>query len=357
MRASTISNYRSYLDQHPSTITQGSVLGSCTASEAGLETLESRPKKARISRKSDKTTIKTASWLDSWTWDSVNWSCAYDSYFTVLRFIWSSNRDMWTRTLSSYSEHMATLVNGFHRLESSDSEGLFDVRQTVRKRLWGSDHHAFPIGRRGADIYSLIQVMSGVTSCIHPTLACNSCGTSVTCDIPSPFGKYTIVCQDTDTHCSMDEYVKDLTSSTCVCGHCDFSIPLRNEYHPMVCFQLPFRDPESALARLRLSRLIEAGDHAYSLKGVIYWSEEAHHFSSRLIDDLGRVYCYDSRISKGTVRYESLMDASTPRESNWLSVMEDRVAALAIYTHSARSATATTPPPMIRRPYPNPQGH
>ncbi|KDR65561.1 hypothetical protein GALMADRAFT_81715, partial [Galerina marginata CBS 339.88] len=42
--------------------------------------------------------------LQGLKWDSVNYSCSYDSLFTILFNLWSQNKKQWTKELSQYGE-------------------------------------------------------------------------------------------------------------------------------------------------------------------------------------------------------------------------------------------------------------
>jgi hypothetical protein len=54
----------------------------------------------------------------SWRWDSLDWSCAFDSYLTILLFIWKNYRSAWLSGLSSYSENLRYLGVAFQSLEN-----------------------------------------------------------------------------------------------------------------------------------------------------------------------------------------------------------------------------------------------
>jgi hypothetical protein len=46
-------------------------------------------------------------------WDGINYSCAYDSFFTILCEMWIYNPVKWTKLFNSYSKNMERLSAGY----------------------------------------------------------------------------------------------------------------------------------------------------------------------------------------------------------------------------------------------------
>ncbi|KDR64837.1 hypothetical protein GALMADRAFT_22667, partial [Galerina marginata CBS 339.88] len=96
--------------------------------------------------------------LQGLKWDSVNYSCSYDSLFTILFNLWSQNKKQWTKELSQYGEFTQTLVKGYKNVQTG-SQTLSAVRDLVRHELKTSQPDKFPIGHTGTDIRDLLQSM------------------------------------------------------------------------------------------------------------------------------------------------------------------------------------------------------
>ncbi|KIK09073.1 hypothetical protein K443DRAFT_83815 [Laccaria amethystina LaAM-08-1] len=67
-------------------------------------------------------------------WDSVNYSCSYDSLFTILCEIWIYNPKKWTKTFYSFSEQGKMLSEGYKKVIRG-LETLENVRNDVRESL------------------------------------------------------------------------------------------------------------------------------------------------------------------------------------------------------------------------------
>jgi|HubBroStandDraft_4_1064222.scaffolds.fasta_scaffold23305_3 hypothetical protein len=77
-------------------------------------------------------------------WDGKNFSCAYDSLFTVLHNIWSSNPNAWSTFFQGANQYLSALSNGFnmHLHERMSLEGARDdvlnyyIRETLICFQW-----------------------------------------------------------------------------------------------------------------------------------------------------------------------------------------------------------------------------
>jgi hypothetical protein len=87
-------------------------------------------------------------------WDSINYSCSYDSLFTILVNVWTSDRNRWhnvfpavSTPLGKFSDELALALDGHQMLEHS--------RDTMRAYLHGRSNFAandFPYGHRSTSI-------------------------------------------------------------------------------------------------------------------------------------------------------------------------------------------------------------
>ena len=49
-------------------------------------------------------------------WDSADYSCSYDSLFTILSEIWIHNPKSWTKVFYTFSHHGKLLADGYKKL-------------------------------------------------------------------------------------------------------------------------------------------------------------------------------------------------------------------------------------------------
>ncbi|KAJ6453681.1 hypothetical protein C8R47DRAFT_929410, partial [Mycena vitilis] len=92
-------------------------------------------------------------------WDGVNYSCGYDTVFTILTNIWKEAPGVWTRRFESYSgmfSQLSVYLTEFARGSISFEECRNGMRSKMH-RLRPAD---FPYGPRGTsmDLVSLALV-------------------------------------------------------------------------------------------------------------------------------------------------------------------------------------------------------
>ncbi len=111
--------------------------------------------------------------------DSQDYSCAYDSLFTILWNMWSEDQPLIeSQAASMWNNYFYTLVNGFphHHSHQNSLEG---VRNTVRNELRHQNSAAFPFGNYGVDIKDLLNMMfkySSYPPIGYETTFCLDCG-------------------------------------------------------------------------------------------------------------------------------------------------------------------------------------
>jgi hypothetical protein len=100
------------------------------------------------------------SWTySSLTWDSDNYSCAYDALYTILYEIWSSDHKHWLERFKginkTYLKHLAV---GFKKFMQGKS--TFEmVRDDIRKKLHSKYKEKFPYGTVGTSVAVLTAEM------------------------------------------------------------------------------------------------------------------------------------------------------------------------------------------------------
>ena len=88
-------------------------------------------------------------------WDPVDYSCAYDSLFTVLYNVWERNPRLWQRRLREISNNLDLLCEGFERALGNEST-LEIARNHVRHTMTCSNPAYFPTGTALTNISRIV---------------------------------------------------------------------------------------------------------------------------------------------------------------------------------------------------------
>ena len=87
-------------------------------------------------------------------WDSDNYSCAYDSLFTILHLIWLQNPIKWKQQFKQINKTMGHLALGFEEDHIGQCT-LENVRDNIQHMLHRSHPIIFPYNYSGTDIHDL----------------------------------------------------------------------------------------------------------------------------------------------------------------------------------------------------------
>ena len=151
-------------------------------------------------------------------WDSINYSCSYDSLFTILCEIWIYNPKSWTKTFYSFGNQGKILSEGYKKVIRG-LETLENVRNDVHQTLKQENSDLFPSGQTGTDIHDLISYFFTSYHNIslgYRKLSCNTCNFSQDLDNP-PERVMSIL---DGTYKSINEWLQQWLeeSSICDCG-------------------------------------------------------------------------------------------------------------------------------------------
>ncbi|KAH7903669.1 hypothetical protein BJ138DRAFT_1020268 [Hygrophoropsis aurantiaca] len=131
-------------------------------------------KRTRLTSPSNDLNIK----LLGLKWDSVNYSCAYDSLFTILFHIWLENPHRWNKHMKNFTHFLTQLVKGFQRVHQ-ESIKLELTRDNVRSLLHAHSNIRFPHGPVGASVSDLAHTMLGTERDLPAWVRCHVCGAKV----------------------------------------------------------------------------------------------------------------------------------------------------------------------------------
>ncbi|KAJ7288831.1 hypothetical protein C8J57DRAFT_1047083, partial [Mycena rebaudengoi] len=137
-------------------------------------------------------------------WDSRNFSCAYDSFFTVLWNLWQDDVAC-TVALGSLSPEMNALVRGFQKIHEG-LQTLESVRDFVRKMLHASSAQMFPVGHQYASVSDVAARLLSNHTYGSSQLYCELCGYSTEGAATTFFLHLTIISY---TNCSTATWLRN----------------------------------------------------------------------------------------------------------------------------------------------------
>ena len=231
-------------------------------------------------------------------WDSQDYSCSYDSVFTILGDIWVYNPTMWTHKFNLMSSYANKLGSEFQKVLLKQIN-LEDARNSVRYLLHHKDPIAFPYGSHGVDISDLLLHMFTGKSIGKIIFNCENCGQSNT-SASKVTSLFSIIQQRFST---IQEHLDATTKKTkkCTCGH---NATRTYKYNSSVNFQVISLSPGSQGVKISKSIMLctDTGQVVLPIRGAIYYSNG--HFVSRIVSPAGRVWYHDGIKTKKRCVYE-----------------------------------------------------
>lgn len=108
-------------------------------------------------------------------WDAVNYSCGYDTMFTILANIWFEDTDLWRMRLGSSSDMLRKLSSFLAKVRTGEMS-FESCRDKMRRKMHDLHPNDFPYGPNGTsmDLVS-ITLAPNVTYAIRKDV-CNRCG-------------------------------------------------------------------------------------------------------------------------------------------------------------------------------------
>lgn len=295
---------------------------------------ETRSKKRKTSEECVVSHEYASSWKCSWKWDSINWSCAFDSVLTVLRFVWyhearDNDKDF------TYSGYLGMMFQSFKELD----DGVISLdlcRYRMRERCWAMDRTSFPKGRRGTDLYALLHVLCGYETSSGggsktSNALCQGCGSTQESNLFQSIGRYVVLrpSHDVERVQHVSSHLQRMEVEYDVCNVCTGNVRREHTYCPMLTVQLSESGAGAVDQTWCIDPMVSLSVCSYRLAGVVYWGSAEEHFAVRLHEANGTVHRYDGMISNGIVEKDGSI--ALPVNGCQLAYMDKKRAAVAIY--------------------------
>jgi hypothetical protein len=259
------------------------------------------------------------------TWDGTNYSCAYDSFFTILYGIWIQNREHWTDRYSIISPNMTQLALGFQDVNN----GLITferLRDNIRHQLNQKDSTAFPYGFRGTSVVELAKAI--FENSIENASSYHKCSSCNWEDVPINECVSILGYQAHNRPHSVNDYFKDIFKepTRMICPECANYLTKLTEYDELPKM-MAFSIGDSNVHINKKLKVRTQAEHIYfHLRGVVYLG--AFHFTARLISNEHSVWFHDGQTSAQGCDYIGDLNLF---HGNDLSTCDGKQAVLAIY--------------------------
>jgi len=273
-------------------------------------------------------------------WSSVDWSCAYDSVFMILFYVFRSAPPSWRLRWDEDGEKRNKLTSFFNVLTASDSNlnspELFDsFRDEMRDDLTADSPAVFP--RFGARMTSVSAILEhffpsceremqclepgGAHRVLNEPLPCLCFPADVTGSKPPTA---------TTLQCWLDDWIQSLSDRLRARSLHDHSVQqsriVLSHTPPILFFEVPLGPENSLSPELHLEIACQQGTGVYTLAGIVYFDHQ--HFSTRLFTDV-QVWDYDGQQNQG--RPQRAAGCSFPDATLRLYIPQGRTPHIYIY--------------------------
>ena len=244
-------------------------------------------------------------------WDGDNYSCAYDSLFTVLYEIWSNDTKVWTRRFKEINQHYLKSLSVCFKKYMNGQATFETARDTIRHEIYTKNPEQFPYGTRGTSVAALTSTIlapHGFVAISSPV--CTSCEYSE----PSIDDRLEFVLHEKeDTPKSTSKWLGSLEHETHEkCPHCFSAMmqPINFKSAPNVLvFEINSR-------KIKVSKTLkfeqEGETVVLDIRGLIYHGD--FHFTSRIIGTDGMVWYHDGMTTGSSCENEGDFDKFSSRK-------------------------------------------
>ncbi|KAF5343722.1 hypothetical protein D9758_016521 [Tetrapyrgos nigripes] len=242
--------------------------------------------------------------LQGMIWNAQDWSCPYDTIFTIILNLWQEDKEKWSQFFTQLNRFSEGLIANFV-LTERNVQTLEDGRNIVRQLLHGIDPESFPYGQQGGHIDVLAHHMFGTLTYSTAELLCLTCHLLV--PVHETFGQI-ILKSVMDIYpdrtwkskfkrpCYIQDWVHDymtggLHSGGLACS-CEGNPPLQSvitEASPLIYFNI--FDPQMNLNQKLTIPDATGAMIGFTLRAVTYMG--GHHFTCRFITSNGSIHYHD----------------------------------------------------------------
>lgn len=303
-----------HVEQAPIFDVKDDILLPVRTGQFSVETLDSKAKRKAqdsveepVTKKPRRSAVAVSvnrAWITPWgpTWDSEDYSCAFDAWIFVLHWLWTTDKVRWTSLFTEYGPGLRVLIENMVKmpLDEPDQE-LNEVRDACRHALRLANPEIYVHGTRGVDIVSLTRDLFG-----DDLLSKNSIMTCSNCHYINEFEDvpYNALSPRTDAgssqFTSIQAFIDGRKRGHFLCKVCSHPGVADDTFTEVLCFQTVTAAPPAFDSRLQI-----ASWGTYRLAGIVYYG--AFHFVSRVITVDNKVYFHDG-IDGSSAVYEGVLD-------------------------------------------------
>jgi hypothetical protein len=235
-------------------------------------------------------------------WDNLDYSCGYDSMFTVLYNIWNEDRVQWSQRMATFSPVSELLCSCLEMFQA----GVFSFKQArelVRRHMHDARPKDFPYGQVGTSIDHIASIFASQLTYATGNKVCRMCGyidpedhqllSSFLCAIASRelSSRY-------PTGVPIDAWLKDHMNETRTrCPVCLLSGQRTRMDMVTRGIQVPsflFISMEGGHFTYTSNLVLDCNGQM-SVLGIIYGGQA--HFTCRFIDSAGQLWYHDGMIT------------------------------------------------------------
>ncbi|KAF6765469.1 hypothetical protein DFP72DRAFT_798033 [Ephemerocybe angulata] len=267
-------------------------------------------------------------------WDSVDYSCGYDSLLVILFSIWKDNALFWGRKWRSHGGYISQISAGFAKVLTNQST-IEEVRNALRSDLRQKHPERFPHGSAGIYISDLIPKVIPDIELGHSTIECPNCRKHST-RLANNFAlsAFTVINANQYRKSKIgDQYSIEDALYTAKGDIRQKCAPCKTNYvrqltvdtqTDLICFGID----DTHLKIKPLIHLPAGNSHnTYRLKGLIYGGGQ--HFTSRIVDNHGQVFYADGLQNGRECIFERTLMASD--DGIWLKTCKGRILLYVVY--------------------------
>ncbi|KAF9455327.1 hypothetical protein BDZ94DRAFT_1371138, partial [Collybia nuda] len=259
-------------------------------------------------------------------WDNHDYSCSYDSFFTILYNIWKDNPEKWTKNLQSIENtYLNLLVKGFQNMNGNQT--FENVRNSVREKLHKNYPSIFPLGHTGTSVGQLAYYMLKPTDYNATSQAvCSKCNNE---DMKvDEIHAYSVHTTSISTASSTQDWVDPFEYPIGqFCQECLSPMVKHIKYNHIpktLVLEYPHTNIETSH---QIKFVVNGKSTSLYLRGIIYHGD--NHFTSRVISREGQIWYHDGMLTKETCIEDGTLQNMSNEE---LKECQDKDLVLAVYS-------------------------